>query len=75
MTPAPDNTAILPQPALTRIQEIIGSLLFYGRAINITMLVALGNIASKQTKGTQATTKAVTQLLNYASAQPDAIVR
>jgi hypothetical protein len=55
MTPTPDDTAILPQPQLTRIEEIIGTLLFYGRAIERTILVALGNIASKQTKGTQAT--------------------
>jgi hypothetical protein len=39
------------------------------------MLVALGTIASNQTKGTQATAQAVTQILNYASAHPDATVR
>jgi hypothetical protein len=48
---------------------------FNGRAINITVLVALGKIASKQTKGTQSTTQAVTQLSNYASAHPDATIR
>jgi hypothetical protein len=75
MTPVHDDSTILPHPALTRIQEIIGTLLFYGRAIDSTMLVALGTIASKQTKGTQATDQAIKQLLNYASAHPDATVR
>jgi hypothetical protein len=75
MTPAHDDSTILPQPELTRIQEIIGTLLFYGRAINSTMLVALGTIASKQIKGTDSTSQAFTQLLNYASAHPDATVR
>jgi hypothetical protein len=37
-------------------------------------LVALGNIASKQTKGTYATNQAIPQLLNYASAHPDTTV-
>jgi hypothetical protein len=75
MTPAHDDSSILPQPELTRIQEIICTLIFYVRAINSTMLVALGKIASKQTKGTQTTAQAVTQLLNYTSAHPNATIR
>jgi hypothetical protein len=75
MTPAPEDTVILPRPDLTHIQEVIGTLLFYGRAINITMLVVLGNIASKQAKFTNATSQAIAQLLNYALAHPDATVR
>jgi hypothetical protein len=55
LTPAPDATDLLPPSPLTRIQEFFGTLLFYGRAINSTMLVALGTIASQQFKGTQAT--------------------
>jgi hypothetical protein len=39
------------------------------------MLVALGTIASQQSKGTQAMAQSLTQLLNYAAAHPDAIVR
>jgi hypothetical protein len=75
LTPAPDDTDLLPPSTLTRIQEIVGTLLFYGRAIDSTMLVALGTIASQQSKGTQAMAQALTQLLNYAAAHPDATVR
>jgi hypothetical protein len=39
------------------------------------MLVALDTIASQQSKGTQATAQALTQLLNCAAAHPDATVR
>jgi hypothetical protein len=39
------------------------------------MLVALATIASNQSRGTQATAQALTQLLNYAAAHPDATVR
>jgi hypothetical protein len=75
LTPTPDDTDLLPTSTLTRIQEIVGTLLFYGRAIDSTMLVALGTISSQQSKGTQATAHALTQLLNYAAAHPDATVR
>jgi hypothetical protein len=62
LTTALGDTAILPQPELMRIQEVIGTLLFYGCAIYSKMMVVLGTIASKQTKVTQATTQAITQL-------------
>jgi hypothetical protein len=75
LTPAPDATDLLPPSTLTRIQESVGTLLFYGRAIDSTMLVALGTIASQQSKGTHATAQALTQLINYAAARPDATVR
>jgi hypothetical protein len=39
------------------------------------MLVALGTLASAQTKSTEATATAVTQLLNYCATHPDAILR
>ena len=39
------------------------------------MLVALGTLASAQTKGTQATLNALTQLLDYAASHPDATIR
>jgi hypothetical protein len=75
MTPDFNDSAILPQSKLTRIQEIVGTFLFYGRAIDSTMMVALGTVASKQSKGKHATAQAITQILKYASAHPDANVR
>jgi hypothetical protein len=39
------------------------------------MLVALGTLASNQSKGTHATAQALTQLLNYAAAHPDVTLR
>jgi hypothetical protein len=75
LTSPVDDTALLPQSAHTRIQEIIGTLLFYASAIDCTMVVALGTIASNQSKGTHATAQALTQLLNYAAAHPNATVR
>ena len=67
-----DDSKKLPTSNITRIQQVVGTLLFYAQAIDSTMRVALGAIASAQTKGTQATAEAVTQLLNYCASHPDA---
>jgi hypothetical protein len=60
LTSPVDDRALLPPSALTRIQEITVTLLFYARAIDCTMLVALGTIVSNQSKGMQATAQALT---------------
>ena len=75
LTPPPDDTAPLDSSGKTRIQEIIGVFLFYARAINSNMLVALGTLASAQSQSTQATALATTQLLNYCATHPDAVLR
>ncbi len=67
LTPPPDTSEPLNAQGLTRLQEIIGVFLYYARAIDSTMLVALGTLASAQSKGTEATAIAITQLLNYAA--------
>jgi hypothetical protein len=65
----------LDKAGITRLQEVIGTLLYYARAVDSTMLVALGTLASAQTQGTEATAQAITQLLNYCATHPDATVR
>jgi hypothetical protein len=54
------------------LQEIIGTLLYYARAVDCTMLVALGSLSVAKT--TNATAQAVTQLLNYTATHPDAVL-
>ncbi len=56
------------------VQEVLGTFLFYARAVDSTMLVAIGTLATQQSKGTRATMIALTQLLNYAATHPDASV-
>jgi hypothetical protein len=75
LTKSADTTPLLNASGLTWLQEIIGTLLYYARAIlDSTMLVALGTLASAQSKGTETTAQAVTQLLNYCATHPDATV-
>lgn len=58
-----------------RVQEVVGVLLYYARAVDPTLLVALGTIASQQAKATNDTMKAVTHVLNYCATHPSATIR
>ena len=75
LSPEPDSSPLLDPDGIHRLQEIFGVLLFYARAIDSTMLVALGTLESAQTKGTQAIVKAITQLLNYCATHHYAHIR
>jgi hypothetical protein len=72
----PQDTSLpLDANGIHRLQQIIGTLLFYARAIDDTMHVALGTLAAAQTRGTARTMEAAIQLLNYAATHPIAAVR
>ena len=57
------------------IQQVLGSFLYYARAIYMTILLALNNIATQQAKPTKSTMKRVHQLLDYMATHPKAIIR
>ena len=48
-----------------RLQKIVGTLLYYTRAIYPTMLMALNSLVVVQTNLTIETAKQITQFLNY----------
>ena len=60
---------------ITKIQRIVGSILYYARAVDHTVLMSLSTIAAQQTKATEATMAAVEQLINYCNTHPDAKLR
>ena len=71
----PDETPELDAKGIKRIQQIVGSILYYARAVDMTVLAALGTIAIKQTKATQQTMDWCIQLLDYLASNQDAKVR
>jgi hypothetical protein len=73
-TPADTTTPLTDAEKLT-LQQVIGCLLYYTRAVDPTMLVALSTLASAQATGTAATVEAVHRLLDYCATHPDAEVR
>jgi hypothetical protein len=56
------------------IQEVIGVFLFYGRAVDSTMLTALSAIASAEAEPTDETMTPCKQFLDYAATHQDAII-
>jgi hypothetical protein len=67
-----DTSAPLSPDAIKRIQDIVGTLLYYGWAVNPTLLTALSSIATCQANGTTAVAKSCQQLLNYVTTHPNA---
>jgi hypothetical protein len=57
------------------IQKVTGSVLYYARAVDPTMLMPLNDIAMEQTKATEKTQAATNQLLDYLATHPDATIR
>jgi hypothetical protein len=74
-TDLPDTSPPIAPDRVKPLQQIVGTFLYSARAIDSTMLVALGTPASQQTAATLTTEKAITQFLDYAATNPDAVIR
>ena len=72
-TPSPiDESPLLNKTGKKRVQQIVGSFLYYARAVDPTILMAL---SSQQSAPTENTMKRVNQFLDYMWTHPDAIIR
>ena len=71
--PTPDLSPKLDKSGITRVQSIIGSLLYYARAIVCTLLPALNTIASSQSSPTERTIQECHHLLDYVASHPHTI--
>ncbi len=71
LTPEDDTSAPLSAERLLRVQKIIGSLLYYTRAVDNKLLVALNAIAARQSKATIHTEQLVHTLLDYVATYPN----
>jgi hypothetical protein len=67
-----DTSGRLSPDAIKCVQDIVGMLLYYGRAVNPTLLTALSSIAACQANGTTAIAESCQQLLNYVTTHPNA---
>ncbi len=66
-----DTSKLLDDNRKQRIQEIIGSLLYYAHAVDNKLLVVLSAIAARQSKATVATKITVGLLLDYVATYPN----
>jgi hypothetical protein len=70
-----DETPPLTARQCLTIQKVTGSVLYYARAVDPTVLMPLNDIAMEQTKATEKTQAATNQLLDYLATHPDATIR
>lgn len=70
LVPDADTSKPNDDAGIKRIQGIIGSLLYYARAVDNKLLATLSTISSQQAKATENTAKAVHHLLDYVATYP-----
>jgi hypothetical protein len=70
-----DETPPLTAQQCLTIQKVTGSVLYYARAMEPTVLMPLNDIATEQTKATDKTQAATNQMLDYLATHPDATIR
>jgi hypothetical protein len=70
-----DETPLLSDKQCTTIQKITGSVLYYSRSVDPTVIMPLNDIATEQTTATEKTKTAAGQLLDYLVSHPDATIR
>ena len=58
----------------TRIQKIVGTLPYYARWVDLTIMVALGSIYFKQANRNETTSQSINQFLNYNVSHPDSTI-
>ena len=64
-TPTTDSSPALPASARIHLQELIGSLLYYARGVDVTILPAVTHLASLQAHPTEYVLQASNRLLAY----------
>ena len=70
-----DDSPPLDAKGINEIQQVVGSSLHCGRAIDSTILPALNSISAEQSKATERTRQDAKKLLDYLATHPDAVIR
>ena len=70
-----DTSPPIPEELKRRIQQIIGTFLYYARAVNCTILPALNTLAEQQLNPTKNMEAAITHFLDYAATNPSVIIQ
>ena len=71
MAPEADDSKPLDDKGIRQVQQVVGTLLWVGQAVNNKLLVYLSAIGYQQASATKETNKAINQLLYYCATYPD----
>jgi hypothetical protein len=58
-----------------RTQQVLGTLLYWARAVNPKIIPVISALASEQATATETTVEKLTQLLNYCATNPNATIQ
>ena len=70
-----DTSSPLSDKQIKRVQDIVGTFVWYSRVCDPALAASLSAIASRQNKGTEDVMDACHQLLDYLAPHPDATIR
>jgi hypothetical protein len=60
---------------VNKLQQLTGTLLYYARAVDPTLIMPINVLASEQSKSTEVTADKVIKLLNYCNTHPETKIR
>jgi hypothetical protein len=60
---------------VNRLQQLTGTLLYYARAVDLTLIMPINVLASEQSRATTVTADKVIKLLNYCNTHPETKIR
>ena len=75
MISLPDTSSFLDESGIRRVQEIVGTLLYHVRCVNIPILPSIDTIRSTQAAATEQSIIATTKLLDYCATNPNPTFR
>ena len=75
LTQPGDKTPLLKHENINKLHQIIGAVLYYARAVDGTLMTILNELASTQSKGTQANMQAIKKLMDNCHTHSDTKIR
>ena len=70
-----DTTSEAYNEEILNVQQVVGSILYYARTVDLTALMSLSTIATEQAKATGHIIETMEQLFDYMASNPDATMR
>jgi hypothetical protein len=71
--PTPSPT--LSDKDVSKLQQLTGTLLYYARAVDPTLIMPINVLASEQSNATEVTADKVIKLLNYCNTHPESKIQ
>jgi hypothetical protein len=71
----PTQSPALSDRDVNKLQQLTGTLLYYARAVDPTLIMPINVLASEQSNATEVTADKVIKLLNYCNTHPETKIR